>query len=181
MVVINGSMSRWRSVTSDVLHGFLQEQVLFDVLIDDMTVGSQVCPQVWFHSQHQAEWCSYTSEMQTSWSPARSSAPGLDQSQTWPQSELKTDLQKDLGVLVDFSGWQALHELPVCTCSLEGQLVCIKSGVTRRVWKKIVSLCSIFTRPQKHCIQFWGPHDKRDRNLLEQFQRKMTKVMRGLE
>lgn len=45
-VVVSSLISRWRSMTSDVLHGFLLEQVLFDILIDDIDSGFLRVPSV---------------------------------------------------------------------------------------------------------------------------------------
>jgi len=88
--------------------------------------------------------------------------------------------KKDLGVLVgeklDVS-WQ---------CALTAQkasriLGCIKSSVASRSREGILPLCCALVRPHlESSIQLWSPQHRKDMNLLEQVQRRATKMIRGM-
>ncbi|GAB0185624.1 hypothetical protein GRJ2_001027700 [Grus japonensis] len=89
--------------------------------------------------------------------------------------------EKNLGILVDEKVDMSRQ------CALAPQkancvLGCIKRSVTSRLREMILPLYSALVRPHlDYCIQLWGPQYRRDMELLEQVQRRATKLIRGME
>ncbi|KAK4808554.1 hypothetical protein QYF61_009857 [Mycteria americana] len=93
-------------------------------------------------------------------------------------------VEKDLGILVDEKldmSWQCM-----LTAQKANRILllmgCIKRSMTSRMRELILSLCSALVRPHlEYCVQLQSPQHRKDMDLLEQVQRRATKMIRGME
>jgi len=90
-------------------------------------------------------------------------------------------LRRTWGILVD-ENLDMSHQCALTAQKANRILSCTRSSVASRSREVILPLCSALVRPHlESCIQLWSPQHRKDMELLEQVQKRVTKMIRGLE
>ncbi|GAB0199271.1 mitochondrial enolase superfamily member 1 [Grus japonensis] len=174
-LVVNGSMSKWRTVTSGVPQGSVLGPALFNIFVGDMDSRIE-CTLSKFADD--TKLCGGVDTLEGRDAIQRDLDRLERMGGEWIESSPE---EKDLGVLID----EKLNMSQQCALAAQKAnhvLGCIKRGVTSRLREVILPLYSTLVRPHlEYCIQLWGPQYRRDMELLERVQRRAMKLIRGLE
>ncbi|GAB0205530.1 mitochondrial enolase superfamily member 1 [Grus japonensis] len=160
-VVVNSSMSKWRTVMSGIPQGSVLGPALFNIFVGDMDSGIE-CTLSKFADD--TKLCGVVNTLEGRDAIQRDLNRLERLGEEWIESSPE---EKDLGVLID----EKLNMSRQCALAAQKAnrvLGCIKTSVTSRSREVILPFYSALVRPHlEYCVQLWGPQYRRDMELLE--------------
>ncbi|KAK4827700.1 LOW QUALITY PROTEIN: hypothetical protein QYF61_020978 [Mycteria americana] len=186
-VVVNGSMSRWTSVTSGVPQGSILGPCTLSKFADDTKLrGTVDVPEGWDVIQRDLDklekWACVNLMR---FNKAKCRVLHLGRGNPWFQYRLGDDViesslaEKDLGVLMD-KKLDMSQQCALAAQKANGILGCIKRSMASRLREVILPLYSALTSPGvlPPALELSAQEDM---ELLERVQRRAMKMIRGLE
>ncbi|CAM4504902.1 unnamed protein product [Lepidochelys kempii] len=203
-VLLNGELSGWRKVTSEVPQGSVLGPILFNLFITDLGTKSGSVP-IKFADDTKlggianlekdrdilqedlddlVNW-SNSNRMKFNSEKCKVMHLGINNknfSYKLGTHQLEvTEEEKDLGVLVDHRITMS-RQCDMAVKKANAVLGCIRRGISSRDKEVLVPLYKALVRPHlEYCVQFWSPMFKKDEFKLEQVQRRATRMIRGME
>ncbi|GAB0208167.1 mitochondrial enolase superfamily member 1 [Grus japonensis] len=160
-VVVNGSMSKWRSVTSGVPQGSVLGPALSNIFVGDMDSGIEGTLSKFAND---TKLCGVVDMLEGRDAIQRDLDRLERLGREWIESSPE---EKDLGVLID-EKLNMSRQFALAAQEANRVLGCIKNRrVTSRSREVILPLYSALVRPHlEYCIQLWGPQYRRDNGAV---------------